>query len=59
LHCHAYSKKQARLNFCRQIAKKQGVDDWLVLQYFSEDKENFLIKEVEDERRNQDTREKD
>ena len=49
LYCHAYSIKQARLNFCRQIAKKQGVPEWFTLQYFAEGKDNYIIKEVEDE----------
>jgi len=48
LYCHAYSSKQARLNFCRQIAKKQDVPEWMVLQYFQKDKENYIIKEVDE-----------
>jgi hypothetical protein len=48
LYCYAYTPKQARVAFCRQIAKKQGVPEWMTLQYFTEGKENHLIKlEVE------------
>jgi hypothetical protein len=44
LYCHAYTEKQARISFCRQIAKRQGVPDWMTLQYFKEGMENYLIK---------------
>lgn len=44
LYCYAYTEKQARVSFCRQIAKKQGVPEWMPLQYFSEGKGNYLIK---------------
>ena len=49
LHRKAHSIKQARLLFCGEIAKRQGVEQWLVLQYFPEGKENYIIKEVKDE----------
>jgi len=48
LYCYAYTLEQARILFCKMIAKKQGVADWLVLQYFAKEKGNFKIKlEVE------------
>jgi phenylpropionate dioxygenase-like ring-hydroxylating dioxygenase large terminal subunit len=44
LYCYAYTPKQARIAFCRQIARKQGVDDWIVLRYFPEGADNYIIK---------------
>ena len=43
LHCYAYSKAQARILFCRMIAKRLGVPVWRTLQYFNGDKDNFSI----------------
>lgn len=43
LYCYAYSSEQARILFCRMIAKKQGVDVWIVLQYFAKGNDNFKI----------------
>jgi hypothetical protein len=43
LHCYAYSKAQARVLFCRMIAKRLGVPVWSTLQYFNGDKNNFSI----------------
>ncbi len=34
--CMAYSGKQAHVVICRRIAKKQGVEPWMVLAYFKE-----------------------
>jgi hypothetical protein len=48
LHRYAFTPEQARILFCREIAKRQGVPDWMVLQYFQPEKENYIIKmEVE------------
>lgn len=44
LYCYAHTEKQARVLFCKQIAKKQGVQDWMTLQYFKEGGENYQIK---------------
>jgi hypothetical protein len=44
LYCYAHTEKQARVLFCKQIAKKQGVQDWMALQYFKEGGENYQIK---------------
>lgn len=44
----AYSKKQAWMNMCREIAKSQGVPDSVVMKHYDFDsEENFEIK-IED-----------
>lgn len=49
LHCRAVSEKKARINFCKQISNKHGVNITAVLEAFKEGNENFLISEVIDE----------
>jgi hypothetical protein len=45
---YAFSAKQARIVMCQEIARRSGVDDWMVLKYFQEGGENYKIKlEVE------------
>ena len=34
--CYAYSEKQAKALFCKRIAKKQGVSDRIVFNWFSD-----------------------
>jgi hypothetical protein len=41
----AYSKRQAWLTMCREIAKKQGVDPFMVINYFDGSMENYSIEE--------------
>jgi hypothetical protein len=49
LHCHAVSKKQARIRFCDQITRKSLVSRQAVLDLFAEGNENFDIIEVEND----------
>lgn len=44
LYCYAYTAKQARVSFCRQISKKHNVPDWMTLQYYPEGADNHIIK---------------
>lgn len=42
-YAHAYNCKQAWLLMCKQIAKKQGVPNRMVMNYFNGEKDNFKI----------------
>lgn len=46
-HTKAFSEKQAKQFFFRQIAKKHEVSEFMVADYFSEHKDKFLITEEE------------
>jgi hypothetical protein len=45
MYLKAYSKEQAKVLFCRQIAKKTGVMPGTVLNYFDGSKDSFEITE--------------
>lgn len=42
--CMAYSEKQAWLVLCRRIARKQGVEPQMVMNYFNENLNRYEIK---------------
>jgi len=41
---YAYSDKQAYMIICRRIAKKQGVEPWVVLKHFSGNSQDCIVK---------------
>jgi hypothetical protein len=43
MYRYAHTKEQARVIFCREIARRQGVEDWIVLQYFKAGGDNYQI----------------
>ena len=46
--CMAFSEKQAHVVLCNRIAKKQGVEPWMVLGFFKENKDRYSVQtEVE------------
>jgi hypothetical protein len=50
LYGWAFSEKQAHQCFCRQIARKQGVENRVVFYYFVEHPEAVKIAEMEKEK---------
>ena len=48
LRCYAYSGRQALILFCRQIAKKQGLENvGIVYNYLSDRNDYEITKEIE------------